>query len=84
MAQINLFDEITVDGFCGGGGWSTGFELGIGRPVDIGINHDAAAIALHKKKHLEKSILPWMECRGNSVLACDQTETEKGEFECLD
>lgn len=51
MAQINLFDEITVDGFCGGGGWSTGFELGIGRPVDIGINHDAAAIALHKKNH---------------------------------
>lgn len=51
MPQISLFDEITVDGFCGGGGWSTGFELGIGRPVDIGINHDAAAIALHKKNH---------------------------------
>lgn len=51
MSQTNLFDEITVDGFCGGGGWSTGFELGIGRPVDIGINHDAAAIALHKKNH---------------------------------
>ena len=51
MAQVSLFDEITVDGFCGGGGWSTGFELGIGRPVDIGINHDAAAIALHKKNH---------------------------------
>lgn len=43
--------EITVDGFCGGGGWSTGFELALGRPVDIGINHDAAAIALHKKNH---------------------------------
>lgn len=51
MKQTNLFDEITVDGFCGGGGWSTGFELGIGRPVDIGINHDAAAIAMHKKNH---------------------------------
>ena len=51
MKQINLFEEITVDGFCGGGGWSTGFELGICRPVDIGINHDAAAIALHKKNH---------------------------------
>ena len=33
MSQINIFDEITVDGFCGGGGWSTGFELGIGCPV---------------------------------------------------
>lgn len=51
MTQISIFDEITVDGFCGGGGWSTGFELALGRPVDIGINHDAAAIALHKKNH---------------------------------
>lgn len=50
-AQINLFDEITIDGFCGGGGWSTGFELAIGEPVTIGINHDADAIAMHKKNH---------------------------------
>lgn len=50
-AQTCFTDEITVDGFCGGGGWSTGFELAIGRPVDIGINHDESAIALHKKNH---------------------------------
>lgn len=50
-AQTCFTDEITVDGFCGGGGWSTGFELATGRPVDIGINHDASAIALHKKNH---------------------------------
>ena len=37
-AQLSLTDEITVDGFCGGGGWSTGFELAIGKPVDIEIN----------------------------------------------
>ena len=49
--QVDYLDEITVDGFCGGGGWSTGFELATGRPVDVGINHDAAAIALHKKNH---------------------------------
>lgn len=42
---------LTVDGFCGGGGWSTGFEQAIGTPVDIGINHDADAIALHKANH---------------------------------
>jgi len=36
-AQINLLEEITIDGFCGGGGWSTGFELAIGEPVTIGI-----------------------------------------------
>ena len=25
-----------------------------------------------------------MECRRNLVITCDQTETEKGGFECLD
>lgn len=50
-AQINILDEITVDGFCGGGGWSTGFELAIGEPVTIAINHDAAAIEMHRKNH---------------------------------
>ena len=50
-AQLSFEDEITVDGFCGGGGWSTGFELAIGKPVDVGINHDAAAIAMHRKNH---------------------------------
>lgn len=50
-SQCSLFSEIAVDGFCGGGGWSTGFELGIGRPVDIAINHSAAAIAQHMKNH---------------------------------
>ncbi len=50
-AQLSFTEEITVDGFCGGGGWSTGFELATGRPVDIGINHDAAAIAMHRKNH---------------------------------
>lgn len=74
-AQISILDEITVDGFCGGGGWSTGFELGIGRPVDIGINHDAAAIALHKKnhpftEHYQTDIFevdPVQACRGRNV-----------------
>ena len=50
-AQIDILDEITVDGFCGGGGWSTGFELAIGEPVTIAINHDAAAIEMHRKNH---------------------------------
>ncbi len=50
IKQMSI-DEITVDGFCGGGGWSAGFEFAIGRPVDIGINHDADAIAMHKKNH---------------------------------
>lgn len=73
--QTCFTDEITVDGFCGGGGWSTGFELAIGRPVDIGINHDAAAIAMHRKnhpytKHYNENICevdPREACAGRSV-----------------
>ena len=34
-----------------GGGASTGIELAVGRPVDIAINHDPAAIAMHKANH---------------------------------
>lgn len=49
--QLNLFDEIIVDNFAGGGGASTGIELALGRPVDIAINHDSAAIAMHKRNH---------------------------------
>ena len=43
--------EIFVDNFAGGGGASTGIELAIGRSVDIAINHDPAAIAMHKANH---------------------------------
>lgn len=50
-AQINLLDEIIVDNFAGGGGASTGIELATGRPVEIAINHDPAAILMHKTNH---------------------------------
>ncbi len=43
--------ELFVDNFAGGGGASTGIEMAIGRSVDIAINHDAAAIAMHKANH---------------------------------
>jgi len=39
--------EIIVDNFAGGGGASTGIELAIGRSVDIAINHDENAVAMH-------------------------------------
>lgn len=45
------FDEITVDNFAGGGGASMGIELGLGRPVDIAINHDIDAIRMHEVNH---------------------------------
>lgn len=50
-AQISLLDEIIVDNFAGGGGASTGIELATGRPVTIAINHDPAAILMHKTNH---------------------------------
>lgn len=43
--------EIVVDNFAGGGGASTGIEMAIGRSVNIAINHDPAAIAMHRANH---------------------------------
>jgi DNA (cytosine-5)-methyltransferase 1 len=45
--------EIVVDNFAGGGGASTGMELGLNRHVDIAINHDKDAIDMHKLNHPE-------------------------------
>jgi len=44
-------DEIIVDNFAGGGGASTGIELAIGRSVNVAINHDPMAIAMHEANH---------------------------------
>lgn len=51
MYQDNFFRELVVDNFAGGGGASTGMELAFGYPVDIAVNHDADAIAMHKVNH---------------------------------
>lgn len=48
---MNLFSEIVVDNFAGGGGASTGIKMAIGRDVDVAINHDPAAIAMHRANH---------------------------------
>lgn len=45
--------EIIVDNFAGGGGASTGIELATGRSVDIAINHDVNAVAMHTTNHPE-------------------------------
>ena len=44
-------EELFVDNFAGGGGASTGIEMAIGRSVDIAINHDPDAIAMHRANH---------------------------------
>lgn len=51
MYQDNLLRELLVDNFAGGGGASTGIELALGVPVDIAINHNPDAIAMHKVNH---------------------------------
>ena len=50
---IGLRHELVVDNFAGGGGASTGIELALHRPVDIAVNHDAAALAAHAANHPE-------------------------------
>ena len=73
--QTNIFDEIIVDNFAGGGGASTGMELAMGKPVAIAINHDPDAILLHRTnhpytKHLQASVWdvdPVEVCKGRPV-----------------
>ncbi len=43
--------ELIIDNFAGGGGTSTGLEAAFGRPVDIAINHNAEALAMHAANH---------------------------------
>lgn len=67
--------EIVVDNFAGGGGASTGIEIAIGRSVDIAINHDPAAIAMHRANHPTTehycedvfTVNPVKACAGRSV-----------------
>ncbi len=70
--QMNIFDEIIVDNFAGGGGASTGIELALGLPVDIAINHDPAAIAMHKANH------PFTEHYCESVWDVDPVKVCRG------
>lgn len=46
-------NDLIIDCFAGGGGASVGIEMALGRHVDIAINHDPAAILMHKTNHPE-------------------------------
>lgn len=48
---LPLRHELVLDWFAGGGGASTGIEAAIGRPVDLAVNHDGAALAMHEANH---------------------------------
>lgn len=65
-------NEIIVDNFAGGGGAGTGIEEATGRSVDIAINHDPAAIAMHKANH------PETEHYCENVWDVDPREAAKG------
>ena len=71
--QMSMFDYLIVDNFAGGGGASCGIELATGRPVDIAINHDPDAIAMHKANH------PYTEHYQESVWDIDPKEICKGQ-----
>lgn len=43
--------KLIIDNFAGGGGASTGLEAAFGKSVDVAINHDEAAIAVHAANH---------------------------------
>lgn len=47
---------LIIDNFAGGGGASTGIERALGR-VDVAINHDPEAIAMHEANHPETTHL---------------------------
>lgn len=75
FAQETMTGEIIVDNFAGGGGASTGIEIATGRAVAIAINHDPAAILMHKTnhpytEHFQASVWdidPVAVCRGRRV-----------------
>lgn len=48
---LNFTPELIIDNFAGGGGASTGIEMALGRAVNIAINHDGEALAMHHANH---------------------------------
>ncbi|MGY4876469.1 DNA cytosine methyltransferase [Vreelandella aquamarina] len=64
--------EINVDLFAGGGGASTGLEMGLKRPVHVAINHDPDAISMHTANH------PGAEHYQSDVYEVDPIEATRG------
>ena len=50
---MNARPGLIVDLFAGGGGASTGLEAALKRPVDVAINHNEVALAVHAANHPE-------------------------------
>lgn len=73
--RLKMDEEIIVDNFAGGGGASMGIEQALGRSVDVAINHDPEAIAMHMANHPETEhycedvfeVDPVAACKGRPV-----------------
>lgn len=63
---------LIIDNFAGGGGASTGLERAFGRKVDVAINHDLEAIAMHEANHPETAHF----CQ--SIMAVDPLDATGG------
>lgn len=48
-----MMQGLIIDNFAGGGGASAGIEAALRRPVDMAINHDPQAVAMHRANHPE-------------------------------
>ncbi|AOZ06802.1 DNA cytosine methyltransferase [Cupriavidus malaysiensis] len=69
---LDIAPELIVDNFAGGGGASCGIELALGRHVDIAINHDPEAVAMHAMNH------PQTEHHCESVWDVDPIKVTRG------
>lgn len=49
--DLNFSEKIIVDFFAGGGGASTGLEMGLNRGVYAAVNHNPKAISMHEANH---------------------------------
>ncbi|MAK55464.1 MAG: type II restriction endonuclease subunit M, partial [Pusillimonas sp.] len=49
--SLDINHELIIDNFAGGGGASCGIEQALGRHVDVAINHDPEAVAMHEANH---------------------------------
>lgn len=63
---------IVVDLFAGGGGASTAIRTALGREVDVAINHDEVALAVHEANH------PDTEHRVESIWKAFPADVAKG------
>lgn len=72
VGQTSFLRKIAVDNFAGGGGASIGIELALNEPVAVAINHDPAAILMHRTNH------PYTEHLQASVWDVDPEEVCKG------